>query len=244
MGRGIYLSGYPLYPLTIGRLHTDWAVPVDKVRFEADRIYSWARLQGRPPSQVLGNWNWLRPWFSRTYRVYKSEIVYPVLWSTVLGFLTLLLAFFQKNIRRVFLNSIFFIPVVAGILYWFFTAPDPRFAHALFLLLPFSAFLILMSCLYELTGNTLALVLNIGIFLICMFYLFPINELNLMANFPAYQAIPSSALVEKKTDSGLVIYVPVKGDQCWDSPLPCTPYFVAELRVRVPGKITSGFTQR
>jgi uncharacterized membrane protein len=192
----------------------------------------------------LGNWNWLRPWLARTYRIYKAEIVYPLLSAVCLGLFTFLLALFQKNLRRVFLNSIYLLPVAAGLIYWFFTAPDPRFAHALFLLLTFGAFLVCMSCLYEPTGNVWGTALNIGVFVIFMFYLFPINEINITASFPAYQPIPTSALAEKKTDSGLTVYVPVTGDQCWDSPLPCTPNFVPELRLRVPGKITSGFTQR
>ena len=244
MIRGIFSSGYPVYPVAIGGLNVDWAVPVEKTRFEADSIYSWARLQGRNPSKVLGNWDWLRPWLSRTYRKYKSEIIYPVLLAAVFGLMTLLLAPFRNNLRRIYLNSIFPIPIVTGILFWFYMAPDPRFAHALFLLLPCSAFLVLMSCVYQLTGEAFGTALNIGVFMIFIFYLLPINELRELDFTAGYQTIPSSALTEKKTDSGLMVYIPLKGDQCWDAPLPCTPYFNSELRLRVPGKITSGFTQK
>ena len=244
MVRGFYLSGYPVYPLAIGGLHVDWAVPVEKVKLEADSIYSWARQQGRSPSKVLANWNWFRPWLSHIYREYKEEIVYPIGLAVVFGFVTLVLAILQKKLRRVFLDLIFFVPIGAGILYWFFTAPDPRFAHALFLLLLCSAFFILMMRLYELTGTVFGITINIGIFILCMLYVFPINQINLSPNFPNYPAIPTTALVEKQTDSGLKVYVPAKGDQCWDSPLPCTPYFNPALRLRIPGKIASGFTQK
>ncbi|MGC8605238.1 MAG: hypothetical protein ACP5VS_16345 [Desulfomonilaceae bacterium] len=42
--------------------------------------------------------------------------------------------------------------------------------------------------------------------------------------------------------SGLIVYTPAQGDQCWDSPVPSTPYFNPNLRLRVAGKIESGFT--
>jgi hypothetical protein len=41
--RGYILSGVPFYPLTLFHLSADWAVPLDKVREEAEWIYSWAR---------------------------------------------------------------------------------------------------------------------------------------------------------------------------------------------------------
>ena len=101
-----------------------------------------------------------------------------------------------------------------------------------------------MACVYELTGAAFGAALNIGVFMIFMFYLLPINELKELDFTSGYQTIPSSALTEQRTDSGLIVYVPVEGDQCWDAPLPCTPYFNSGLRLRVPGKIASGFTQK
>ncbi len=46
----------------------------------------------------------------------------------------------------------------------------------------------------------------------------------------------------KVTRSGLVVYIPKKEGQCWDSPLPCTPYFNDTLRLRKPGDMAKGFT--
>jgi len=42
------------------------------------------------------------------------------------------------------------------------------------------------------------------------------------------------------TGSGLTIYTPAQGDECWDAPLPCTPYFRPQLKLR--GKsLSEGF---
>ena len=37
-----------------------------------------------------------------------------------------------------------------------------------------------------------------------------------------YATVPAVGLVWIKTDTGLDVLKPVKGDQCWDSQLPCT----------------------
>ena len=49
-------------------------------------------------------------------------------------------------------------------------------------------------------------------------------------------------LEKRMTSSGLLVYTPKFGDQCWDAPLPCTPYFKESLRLRRPGDMASGFT--
>ena len=48
-------------------------------------------------------------------------------------------------------------------------------------------------------------------------------------NFSGWEAVPTSSTHLKKTNSGLVIYFPDKGDQCWNSSLPCAPYFNSAL---------------
>ncbi|OLB40749.1 MAG: hypothetical protein AUH11_01180 [Acidobacteria bacterium 13_2_20CM_57_17] len=54
--------------------------------------------------------------------------------------------------------------------------------------------------------------------------------------------LPKPALVLKHTLSGLAVYVPAEGKQCWDAPLPCTLYFDDSLRLRDPSSLRSGFT--
>jgi len=45
------------------------------------------------------------------------------------------------------------------------------------------------------------------------------------------------------TESGLALWVPKVGDQSWDSKLPSTPYPNKDLRLRVPGDLSSGFVR-
>jgi hypothetical protein len=46
-----------------------------------------------------------------------------------------------------------------------------------------------------------------------------------------FQPIPVVRLIKQTTNSGLIIYSPENGDQCYDSRLPCTPFFKENLRL-------------
>src|SRR5439155_15277043 len=54
-----------------------------------------------------------------------------------------------------------------------------------------------------------------------------------------WQPVPRAVLTTRTTASGLAVYVPQKG-QCWDSPLPCTPYFDSRLALREPPDFRHG----
>ena len=53
--------------------------------------------------------------------------------------------------------------------------------------------------------------------------------------------LPKANVTARKTLSGLIVYVPAVGNQCWDAPLPCTPYFDETLRLRNGKSMRSGF---
>jgi len=59
--------------------------------------------------------------------------------------------------------------------------------------------------------------------------------------------LPNVILVPVKVNNGqsppLIVYRPLKGDRCGNSPIPCSPYIEVESAIvqRVPGKIECGF---
>jgi hypothetical protein len=55
-----------------------------------------------------------------------------------------------------------------------------------------------------------------------------------LKNLPlsGWSPIPSIATREQLTESGLKVFTPIVGDQCWDASLPCTPYFNDALELR------------
>jgi hypothetical protein len=56
--------------------------------------------------------------------------------------------------------------------------------------------------------------------------------------------LPKPALIVRHTLSGLAVYVPAEGNQCWDAPLPCTAYFDESLRLRDSSSLRWGFTSQ
>jgi hypothetical protein len=126
---GYITSGCPFFPSDFGRLNFDWAASHQSAIVERDAAFAWARAPGLPPSEVLGNWRWLKPWIAR---VLDDPSVCKTLLTGAVGLLLLcgrllLLPPSPQLDRRWFL---LFFPPSVGLLFWFLTAPDPRFAQA------------------------------------------------------------------------------------------------------------------
>jgi hypothetical protein len=229
--RGILLSGCPVYPSSTGCLNVSWAVPDRYVEREANWIYAWSRWPNQDTEKVLSSSDWLKPWFHSVIDGNHFTVDYPVLASILCLIVVWILYVRQPAVRKV--DKTWFmtlIPILMGMLFWFLVAPDVRFAHSLFWILPVAMVFILLKVL-ETFGNIntivimlLFLALNINVPLGFLSYPFMRSSLD------GYQPIPVASLMEKQTLSGLTVLVPAKGDQCWDSKIPCTPYFDPSLR--------------
>ena len=125
---GYITSGYPFFPSDFGRLNFDWAVSHQLARFERDAAFAWARAPGLSPTEVLGNWKWLSPWSARLLG--DPSVVKPLL-AGAFGLLLLLSRLLVRpppQIERRWF--VLLVPSSIGLLFWFLTAPDPRFAEA------------------------------------------------------------------------------------------------------------------
>jgi hypothetical protein len=229
--RGILLSGCPAYPSTIGCINAHWSVPIESVKHEADLVYSWARLPYATPDKVLNSWDWLTPWF---YRVIWGNIysiflvVYPLL-IFLIGVISSSILYFRQSLAQKVNRNLFLIPIpiLIGLFFWFYLAPDIRFAHSLFLIAPIAVTIIILKII-ESSGKQ-----NISIILV-LFFIINLNVVLILIQNPqisseGYMPIPVVNLTEKTTLSGLKVLSPTEGDQCWDSKIPCTPYFKSEL---------------
>jgi hypothetical protein len=138
-------------------------------------------------------------------------------------------------------------PALAGLIFWFFTAPDSRFA--MFDIWTFDAVFVAVSAL--LLGDRLikwarpALVL---LFLAALFAnpsRYSSEKLHAHIDDPA-APMPHGRMQTFTTRSGLVVYTPkiLPGqfwNQSWYAPLPNTPSPDADLRLRKPGNLAAGF---
>jgi hypothetical protein len=230
--RGIMTSGCPVYPSTLGCIRASWSVPPDLVRDLANVIYSWSRLPRESPEKVLGSWDWLKPWFHTEIMGNKSLFVYPLL-TALLCLILCMLASAHRSPHKAEDKYLFWmpVPILAGLIFWFFTAPSVRFAQALVLMLPLVSVVMLVNIL-ERSGKlrfgvltTLFLVVNLNIVWAVWQNPHPITEISLQS----FRPVKTVRLITRTTLSGLPVFSPKKDDQCWDSELPCTPDFNDEL---------------
>jgi hypothetical protein len=132
--------------------------------------------------------------------------------------------------------------LLAGI-FWFKTAPDPRFGFATFLLFG-------VNCFYAFAGalhgfwNVRALVLTCLITLISAWVIFR-NHWPLLnyydKKFP--HGFPKVELEYQTTESGLKVGLPKGSQQPWDSGLLVTPHLDPRLVLRGPS-LRDGFRIR
>ena len=129
---------------------------------------------------------------------------------------------------------------LASILFWFFVAPEVRFANGSFIVY-FIASLLLVKTAYP--GMTLKKEFRLGlmffpiVMFIWAFWLgYNVNAFR-VDGMIALKKVPMNTFV---TDSGVKLLVPVLSDQCWDSEIPSTPEPEKGLEMRGPS-VDDGF---
>jgi hypothetical protein len=134
--RQAILSGYPLFPSTIGRLPVDWRVPLSVVHAQNRVDFAWARWAGEDPDVVLRSWHWLGAWWFPRQR-WQLDMVFPLLLlSCLVPSLARTGVRDRERSRRTAPMLVVLVPSVATLVVWFFVAPDPRFAWAPIWLVP------------------------------------------------------------------------------------------------------------
>ena len=229
--KGIILSGCIAYPSNLGYFkNLVWSANPNR---DSKYILSWARggLHASP-QEVLGNWNWLKPWFIR-FVTSGDKIILLII---IAGLALLIIAIIRKN----FLNdnksrSLFFVPLIvsfSGIAFWFFTAPEPRYAYGFlfsFALLIFSyGFYALKLPKYEEISKLAVAFLIVFIFLV---EIVPLNVGIDKIFTNTWPKMPEVEAIEETTKEGVKINVPAKGDQCWYMELPAAPNFNPDLKI-------------
>ena len=217
--RNVILSGYIVYPVyQVDIFNPDWKMPKAMVIDESRWIQSWARVPNVHPDQVLdkGFSRWLKLW------VYKQSVI-PL--GVIFGFhLVILLLFFTyyKNVFSMLLTI--YVTLSVNLLYWFLTAPDPRFgrgiiyASSVFLIsviisIPFQSIFKNKKTFSILVAAVLMMFLMISIKIPYEMRIFS-QEL---VDMPV---LPTNEYVSK---SGLKMRVPIQGDQVGNAELPSTP---------------------
>jgi hypothetical protein len=278
VARNVILNGYPLYPSKVMPLPVDWRVSghvVDLVRdnvgkqskagmlfwltdtLERNHLPRYARLvkpsftkEQNPPG-----WSWVRPWFFSLPISSLIEIVLPM------GICAVALMLAMRSKRR---SSFIWLSLaaLAGVLFWFTTAPDPRFGWAPMWTLA----AILVAWAYERSGmiesrRAVVTAVVVGLMLIVPTLAYrlvvlhiqkqvsPLRQVPIQFPGPDHGFWPHPTIPFRKVTNrwGLTLNMPVDEHDAmtWGGPLPCAgwnwPPNDPDLRLRKAGDISGGF---
>lgn len=240
--RGVISSGYPFFPMSVAGFAVDWKMPRTAVNGVQELVYSWARNPGRSAPDEAG---WLKAWIrdnAKSSKVNRPILMF-VLSMAVLGSLHFL--YRQRSVISRWLLAPL-LPPVLWLVFWFFTAPDPRFALAAFNLLSAWAATLMLLQIFAirqwpekyLLWSTIVLAFVIGAPRI-------LKNGRFVSSFGVshFGDLPTPPLVEVAIQPGLVIHVPSTSDQAWNAPLPSAPIGNGSLELR--GKtLQEGFRDR
>ena len=237
--RGYVLSGAPFYPSTAFHItNLPWSVSSDLISREAAWVMSWARAPGLSPDEVLGNWKWISGWARALPTTFTSTLV-------IAFFFYIASLIFKKPNQVRNTNQLIYAPLLTSLLFWFLTAPAIGFVGNIPDLIATLSIWIFF-CENRFTNIKLIKTIDpkrwlILTILLCLFAIRStgIKKISLQGWMP----IKENALIIEKTKQGLKIYTPAEGDQCGDSPLPCTPYLDDNLHL-IGNSINSGFSTK
>lgn len=284
--RNVVMNGYPLYPGTALPVDVEWRVPepvvtelVGEIRRHGQGglalwVYEslaqsplrfYARLIDPPYDDRDGvrGLNWVRPWFFALPASSAIEVVLPALVALGAGAWVALVRLRRRGGARGRGAAIAWalLPPLAGVAFWLWASPEPRYAYGMMWALAGVAvaaavesvplgddgarrrgtrLLVLIALLLVPTIAYRAAVLRV------LRTVNPLQQMPFRAGGPdrGLHPLPTPELTVQQTRWGLALFVPTGNDtQCWRSPLPCIgwPPFDPDLRLRVEGDLGRGF---
>lgn len=231
--RGYLLSGAPFFPSPFGGIWSlPWAVEYGVAINESQLIYAWAKQPGiASPSELAPDFAWITAWVVRL----PVMLQFLMVLSTLLLFVAFIMRRSLIGVRRAHLALS--IPLVTGLIFWFLTAPDPRFLGAIGILYFVWSVLICqhykVAQLYIFRGNKCLNRLLRLITISIIFILF-IKWTVVPSAVPlGWSLIPSAVGGHQSNRSGLSAFVPIQDAQCWSADLPCAVLLHDGLRIRL-----------
>jgi hypothetical protein len=231
MIRGIILSGFPIFPSTLGRIGFDFALPVEAAKSASHGTILWAHQFSEYDLPLSVLWNepgWIVRWW-------EAMLADPFAFLLPLGIAIAAGLFAFRKRERVGQVAFALIPLAGGALYWLIVAPALAFEGAVFWSL--AALAVAMATTRAKQPLRRASVLIIALISITtglLLLVFPGPK-------PGFAPIPTpKGLREIRISEGLTVSKPADG-LCWYAPLPCTPLVDRHLRLRKPGDLNRGF---
>ena len=214
----------------LGALDLPWSMSADVVKFEADLIKSWARVPGVLNTEwTLSSWAWVPIWIKAmsfwTITLLGSALVLMVTGSA--------LVFVDKMRSTKGSMFLLYLPLYATLIFWFLTAPDPRFLGSILVLsiaLSIWFWATFVQSVWKEVDiqSTSGQLLSVLGCIVCCLVALKLSGLNSIS-LSGWKDIPSQDVEITQTHTGLQIHVPSIGEQCWNEALPCTSIFNQNL---------------
>jgi hypothetical protein len=237
--RNYYLSGYMVYPFNgLDVFHPDWKIPEWLVIREKTMVYEWARWPSLEATNVsaMTMSQWIPKWYACQHIFWKFFLVLCFLSPLVV------LIMFRYQREKPFSKYAFrlWVASFAAVLFWFLTAPDPRFGYPFILTAALTGLLFLDFQVKPLVARALT-----AGFILVLFALPLKNMIELRQSLPAMLVHPlppdhyatyigtyDPIVYDAKPMGPGVVRFPIKEDRCYDQPLPCVPAFSPAVQLR------------
>ncbi|MHC1705882.1 MAG: hypothetical protein AB9842_00020 [Bacteroidales bacterium] len=226
--RNFILSGYLWYPFPfIDFFNPDWKIPPDTALMDFNWIRSWAREPFQASGEILEQplKVWVIQWFMKTG--------FFTWFFLAAGTISSLALFFIKKVKRNIppLIMTFYLVNILVLISWFFVAPDPRFIIGpLVLFLTIPLILIFSSVNTYLSERKVNVIITIVTGFFFIFEAFISQPCRIEGKVkPA--AFPTTSMDTRQLN-GISINIPVKGVNCYDYPIPCSPALSERLELR------------
>jgi len=234
--RNTIISGYPLYAIpSLDLVDVNWKIPAENALMENDIIKAWARIPYRNYQEVLALP--LKEWLPQWWEIYAYDLIKHILEVSLISPLILLLVFLFRRKERFNKIAIIFGVLIVNLVFWFLSAPDPRFAWG-FLLIMYA--LTLASLAKLLTFHRSEYLIGVGIFFFMyksLWYtsndwhqLLSKDSLAEIRYYP--KQIPRASV--KLFDAGTFpLWTPTRDDgRCYNAAVPCSPAPLSKVRMR------------
>ena len=244
--RNIWLSGYLVYPWAgLDLFHSDWKIPAAAVLAEKQAVVEFARDPGSVLPQVKCAFSWVPLWLHHTIVDYGSKFTKIFLPGLVILLDCLVNLMKRKpgkiGLQEIGKNKVIYLVAGAGLLFWFFTAPDPRFAMGFMMVAVVIIFIPLLQAFnYQVTRLfpwSLALLL---LYFLVAFGVQDIPAVGPRLFFPA--PYPQESLTIEEIQGHKVYFPRDPEAKCWYAPLPCA-YYPANFTWR-GASLADGFKAR
>ncbi len=268
LGRNLILSGYLVYPFpALDWFGFDWKIPISKVVEEKFLVEIWAKI---PPdvSHIsrdlpLTFADWFPIWLeARPNSLLEKIMFFGTIILIPFGIYRLINKSQPKAYATISYGIVFGISL-GGLLFWFLTAPDFRFAHG-FLVMGFVSGVLLVFPFLEQIFEKYHFYFQKTAFIFVLFYLLILllnfsntsffSEISVLkkikntipTNYEKHfwypEPYPIAVCDTVYTADGFRVFVPKNDPRCWASPQPCTPLQRFDSQVIRRGKSPrSGF---